>query len=808
MAVIAFLVAGWIPGSQAGESASRLAGYPDWLRKEKLVALWGWLPPEIMPKAKGHGFNLYVKTFWNLQGDFADRGKVESAAKLAARTGMNFLPCAYLCSYPQRRMIPKLKLREAVSQEGLASSRVKPEVEMIACPLDERYWEAVVFSAAMNVIELSRQPGMESIKGLHLDPEIYGTSYKFGGFYDANKTCYCDYCFNGFRKGEAGKELPELKPAERHPTLVSGGLLFEYARYLEAACTKILDSIGKRIHEARPDFVLAMYPGMNQYDVEYYHRALVKGLSAHCHFLMIDAHYYMMDWCTGGKKQWYDRHRLPAILGPYSNFWLEWRDTSVSLKQVMFSLGTHFDGFWFYCERPPTENQWAELQAAAKEVQQVHERTRAYTEDGEPVPDSVRFASVAADQKWEGYLHPLLWRSGDTYLLQVSFLHAYRDPVVQLALDGIAPGKYWIRNALKPEAVLPDNEDAWTPGTLAQGFHLKLEPWSETFWLIEPAERAAAHAQELDDQIAAAKKQRKKTDLKPVARQTSGQILAAYLDWKAEHIRKVKEGPFTLEMDPLVNEVVVRAPSHTVWLSPRFGAQVAHWIVDNETGYQVVGPDLYGRYRCGLLRDKLGAGGWDYSRRRYWLAGSKAERSRAVIDFEGINLASDGRSPEFKIHKRYIIDAKRPKLRAEVQVTNISARRAELGFVWRDCPHLAPPEKGQRRPNEVVEDMDVVAPLNGQNELIRGAAIQPSRTFARPALTGNAIAAFCRDGNHALVYRINPKQLDKYYVWQTVLPTYLEYPKSDALEPGESWKCWIELEYLRGVPPEKLPLGN
>ncbi len=217
-----------------------------WIKAEKIRA--GYLgagnPTEATERMASAGMNtVVVKLSGYSPGDAASQALVEkwamaaSQAKLRLFVAINFGGPAEIARLD--------KYSHEVDKTGAALAKTP-------CPLDERYWEDVVFSRAVELAKLAKKV---PIAGIALDPEMYGADHSL-----YTTPCFCDNCWKRFVADRWDQWYSELMPGkDRYRWLTSHGLLASYCDRQAEAGKALAGRLEARVHEENPNLILGAF---------------------------------------------------------------------------------------------------------------------------------------------------------------------------------------------------------------------------------------------------------------------------------------------------------------------------------------------------------------------------------------------------------------------------------------------------------------------------------------------------------------------------------------------------------------------
>jgi hypothetical protein len=195
---------------------------------------------------KAHGIDTLLVKFGHLTPDGNDGAdeRLKQFARWSRELELHLYPVVNLCGGPAEKAVLEQSARRETDAKGKRYLNTP-------CPLDRRFWNAVVVRRGKRIAELSREG---AIAGFVLDPEMYRADHMV---YDRGH-CFCTDCWTEFFHSRNGHDVPEVAAAGREAELKDRDLLNEYHEWQLSQVEAMAREARQEIHAVNPDLNLGV----------------------------------------------------------------------------------------------------------------------------------------------------------------------------------------------------------------------------------------------------------------------------------------------------------------------------------------------------------------------------------------------------------------------------------------------------------------------------------------------------------------------------------------------------------------------
>ena len=357
--------------------------------------------------------------------------------------------------------------RKAVTKTGVLSDWASPW-----CPLDEAAYENWMVEPHL---EGARQ-GL--IDGIHVDWERYG------GAGEA-EICYCDDCFSNFPAfKKTGEALPDA--AKRAAWVTEHDLDSDYDANYSTRRTAMFTRIREKLQAVNPDLLFSSYGTVFS--------DFTRGANTpETPFIFLDARHYYNDDRQAWWESYGSRLREEGYLyipGGWTNSLFGAQASQVSAARWIYEASINEDGCWLWFERELDDEILRAYSTADRRIQGVLGKVGRYLFHGE------RDSNFATAVEWTGrpelekaVMHQTYNLDGK-HLVHVNNVDTEWPVRVRLRFPRLPEGGPWMVRDVMNDLYYSRDETSvnWTRDDLAAGVVVTLEPRSDLFMLVAPAE--------------------------------------------------------------------------------------------------------------------------------------------------------------------------------------------------------------------------------------------------------------------------------------------------------------------------------
>ena len=449
-----------------------------WWKQQKLVFMWGqwnhartdksqnyWradLPRRLFRDVASAGATVFVELRWYNPNN----------ACLAHEFGLKY----FATKFQSDVVSPELPGRFYVDQSG--QEPVTKAGYTYKCPLDEAVYEKWLVEPHLEGV----RAGL--IDGIHVDWEYYG------GNGEARGVCYCQDCFAAFltqRKIRA--DLPE--PTTRYAFLGKQNLVKTYADRFHQRRIDMFTRLRERLQAVKPDLIFSSY------DIKPVARmpAILRAWNTpDVPLIWLDQRHY----ATDDRQPWWESYSEQLrkegclyIPGGWTQALFGMQASQVSAARWIYEAAINEDGCWLWFERELDDEILRAYAAADRELKAVQSKV------GKHLLQGTRDPSFATAVEWTG--RPELekavmtcgYRLGDEHLVHVNNVHSEWPLRTIIRFPRAAGADEWtVQDPLTGlHYTHGDRRSAlWTSAQLHAGVVLAMEPRSDRFLLVAPAD--------------------------------------------------------------------------------------------------------------------------------------------------------------------------------------------------------------------------------------------------------------------------------------------------------------------------------
>ena len=460
-------------------SAQDLVADGPWWKRQKIIFMWGqW--DHAYQNAKGEDKRRKERDMFRnvaLAGAtvFAAHGPQyrPDHARYAHEFGLKYFTNLNVAHLPQKipgaeGICPDIPgARKAITQTGELFSPKTPW-----CPLDE-------FIYNMWIVE----PHIEGIRaglidGIHFDWEYYYGRGEPG-------ICYCDHCFAGFLERKGIKEaLPEK--AERFPWLKRHNLTGAYEDNFHKRRVEMFRRLAGKLRAVNPDLLFSCYA------------MIISDFTRGVHtprnpLILLDSiHYYNDD-----RQPWWEsnaerlkREGYLYIAGGWTNALFGAQASQVSAARWIYETSINDDGCWVWFERELDDEILRAYAAADRRIKAVQAKVAKFLFLGKRDRHFVTAVEWTGRPQLDRAVIARSYHLGDQHLTHVNNVNTEWPIRTRIRFPRLAAPKRWtLRDAMGDLCYTRDGKSPiWTTDQLNAGVVVAIEPRSDLFLLISPAE--------------------------------------------------------------------------------------------------------------------------------------------------------------------------------------------------------------------------------------------------------------------------------------------------------------------------------
>ena len=460
----------------AGAAGPALVDLP-WWKQRKIVLMWGhWWPSRRGPDNGDLGKNnpskvLPRSVFHNLAQAgatvFVENWGFEPAnARPAREFGLRSFASvfAYDISAEVGKTVPGA--RRAVTRTGELSGDLKPW-----CPLDGAVYEKWMVTPFMEGL----REGI--IDGLHFDWEPYGKRDEAG-------ICFGNDCFSRFlTRKNIEAQLPP--PIERHDWLEERELVGAYEQTFQERRVEMFSRLVGKLRAVNPDLLFSSYRS--------YRWGLIK--AAHAprtpYVVLARRHYHTDDrqaWWES-YSAWMRERGYLCVAGGHMNALFGAQTSQVSAARWMYETAINEDGFWLWFQRPLDDEILRAYATADRQIKAVEHAVGPYLFRGEEDRHFVTAVEWTGRPALEQALIIRTHHLGDEHLVHVNNGDTQWPLRVRLRFPYLRQGHSWtVKDSLSRLYYSRDGQAMqWTTAQLNEGLLVTMEPRSDCFLLLSPA---------------------------------------------------------------------------------------------------------------------------------------------------------------------------------------------------------------------------------------------------------------------------------------------------------------------------------
>jgi len=436
---------------------------PPWWKQQKIRFMWGcwnWggkskraaVPREVFRNVALSGATVFTER----------QGYKPAHARFAKEFGMR-----YFASTQGRIPLWRPSGRAWVKQSG--------EGEMLGgctfkCPLDQAVYEWWLVSRHLKGL----REGI--IDGIHVDWEAPGA---------ARGSCYCGDCFSKFPAfKETGEDLPDK--AKRFGWIEGRGLVEAWEANFSKRRVAMFTSIRKKLHAVKPDLLFSSY-GTALSD---FTRAMNTPETP---FIFLDARHYQND----DRQPWWESYSVRLrqegylyIPGGWTNALFGSQPSQVSAARWIYEASINNDGCWLWFEHEVTDDMLRAYSAADREIRAVQAKVGKFLLHGKRDPNFVTTVEWTGRPDLERAVIGQTYHLGNEHLSHVNNVNTEWPLRARIRFPGLPAGDRWtVRDPISEQYYTRDGKSAvWTTADLLAGVVVAMEPRSDLFLLVSPAD--------------------------------------------------------------------------------------------------------------------------------------------------------------------------------------------------------------------------------------------------------------------------------------------------------------------------------
>ena len=649
----------------ATQGAWSAEGTP-WWKEHKIRFMWGqWMHVRVRAdddwavEAPREHFRNIAQAGGTVYVEFRG-GYSPPNARFAREFGMRYFAHTEVIKIPEGR-------------RAIAATGEPTDPRKGTCPLDDAAYERWLIEPYIAGI----REGL--IDGIDIDWETYAGRGE-------PDNCYCDDCVSQFlKRRDIEAELPEK--AARVSWLEERGLIGAWEDTFAQRRIEMFSNIRRKLHAVNPDLLFSSY-GLG------YGRALdfARAMNTpEAPFIYVSSQHYtdhdQQPWWESYGERWRKEGFL-YIAGGWTQALFGAQVSQVSAARWIYEAAVNEDGCWLWFERELDDEILRAYAAADREIKTVERAV------GELLLRGERDPSFVTAVEWTG--RPELARAfvhrtyhlGPDHMAHISNVNTEWPVRVRVRFPRLVEDRFWtVRDPISEHYYTRDGRSPrWTTAELQSGVVVAMEPRSDIFLLVSPADEGLAvepprlvHSREFDtlpDHSRAAARAGAVTHFKDDSRAVIHDVELERLLSSAVELTRLPRDGWRLKMDQ--DDVGVGEQ----WFLP--AAPLDGWTpVGIETFWGDKGGTGAGWYRADVDIPKLPAEG-----RIYLHFGAVDEELKLWIDGEYVDEYDRG--PE-GWDKPFAVDVT-GKLRAGRRHFALRVHNSAFaGGVWRPVRVLARP---------------------------------------------------------------------------------------------------------------------
>lgn len=461
-AIIVFRV---IAGPAEALTAKRSQDTTPWWKQQKIIFMWGqWIHDRQATNVVGHRCDLSREVFSDLAQAGATvfselQGYSPKNAHYAHEFGLKYFATVFVSNLH--------------THSGRTWAQESGKGHYFKCPLDEVPYESWLVEPHLE----GAKAGL--IDGIHIDWERYG------GKGEATGICYCDDCFSTFLKRQTIKQTFPDK-AKRFQFLLKRNLVGAYEENFHRRRIAMFINIRRKLQTANPDLMFSSY-GLHLSD---FSRAMNTPDRP---FIFLDCNHYVPD----SRKPWWESYgsRLRKegyiyIPGGWINYLFGAGPSQVSAARWIYETSVNEDGCWLWFERDLDDEILRAYATADRQIKDVEHNVGKYLLNGK------RDSHFVTTVEWTGRpeLKPAVitqtYHLGREHLTHVNNVDSDWPLRTRLRFSHLPRAKRWtVSDPMSGLYYSGDGKSAvWTSEDLLAGVVIALDPRSDLFLLVSPAD--------------------------------------------------------------------------------------------------------------------------------------------------------------------------------------------------------------------------------------------------------------------------------------------------------------------------------
>lgn len=449
-----------------------------WWKQHKIVFMWGGWDVSRADKSRPYKWEeeLPRDLFRNvaLAGGtvfVASRGAQAANARLAHEFGLKYF------ANKMANGLPGIPGRNWVQQNGeeFPHPGYEKGLYWFKCPLDESIYRKWLVEPFLDDLKAGH------IDGIHTDWEHYSG----GG--EPKGICYCESCFSGFPGFQAVAEgLP--KPADRYPWLERHDLVDAYAQSWHKRRVEMFTVLRKELQAIKPDLLFSCY-NLNHGD---FTQAMNTPQTP---LIYCDQRFYYSD----DRKPWWESHseRLKRegylyIPGGWTLALFGGQPSQVSAATWIYEAAANEDGVWLWFERELDDEILRAYSTADARLKAVEGKVGRFLFQGTRDLNFVTTIEWTGRTELEKAVIQRSYHLGVDHLAHISNTDTQWPIRVRLKFPRLPADKKWtIRDAMAELYYSSGGKSpVWTSAQLKDGLVVSMEPRSDVYLVISPAEGA------------------------------------------------------------------------------------------------------------------------------------------------------------------------------------------------------------------------------------------------------------------------------------------------------------------------------
>ena len=453
-------------GGLAGEGAQDAP----WWKEQKIRFMWGcWgfanhdtsirpahirlVPREVFRNAALSGATVFADTWYHKPAH----------ARLAKEFGMRYFAGTHV---DITLWDPKGRawVKESGESEMVGKSTVK-------CRLDETVYERWLVGRNLAGV----REGI--IDGIHVDWEARG--------YTMKTPCYCDDCFSKFPAfKETGEDLPDKD--KRFGWIEDRGLVEAWEANFSKRRVEMFTRIREKLHALNSRLLFSSY-GTALSD---FTRAMNTPETP---FIFLDSRHYYND----DRQPWWESYsqRLRQegylyICGGWTNALFGSQPSQVSAARWIYETSINEDGCWLWFEHELTDDMFGAYAAADRQLKAVEARVGEFLFYGKRDPGFVTATEWTGRPDLAQAVIHQTYHLGSAHLAHVNNVNTEWPLRTRIRFPRLPAGQRWtVRDPMGDLYYTHDGKsDVWTSADLLAGVVVAMEPRSDLFLLVSPAD--------------------------------------------------------------------------------------------------------------------------------------------------------------------------------------------------------------------------------------------------------------------------------------------------------------------------------